>query len=158
MKRISEKISCFYSRDYQIPDQPKFSRLNLKTDPEHQVIRITFKDNWAVVQPMIPEKTSTEGENLELKQGNFELQTEEAINADGIDVEGEQKESDDDNLSVYTQIQLQKEPNKSILKATCPGETAEDRERWAAAIKLLTFFGLNFEKSSEYLTQTSSLA
>lgn len=65
------------------------------------------------------------------------------------------KESDDDNLSVYTQIQLQKEPNKGILKATCPGETADDRERWASAIKLLTFFGINFEKSSDFLIQTS---
>jgi hypothetical protein len=54
-------------------------------------------------------------------------------------------------------MQLQKEPDKSILKVICPGETAEDRDRWNSALKLLTFFGINFEKSSEFVQQTSIL-
>jgi hypothetical protein len=45
-KRISEKISCFYSRDYQIPDQPKIIQLNLKTDSPNPIIKIKIHEIW----------------------------------------------------------------------------------------------------------------
>lgn len=70
-KRISEKISCFYSRDYQIPDQPKFSKLNNKTEPDPVIIAIYFKDIWATSQPITSETVDNELETTELKQGKL---------------------------------------------------------------------------------------
>lgn len=71
MKRISEKISCFYSRDYQIPDQPKISKLNTKTEPEPRVAAIAFKDIWTVSQPPAPEDGTIDVQTSELKKGKF---------------------------------------------------------------------------------------
>lgn len=156
-KRISTKISCFYSRDYQIPDQPKISKLNTKIERESETQKIIFKDEWETVVVPAPENEDLHEKIEEEKAGNFYLLQEVTPDGEQEVEEGEPKDSEDDNLSVYTQIQLQKEPSKGILKATCPGETAEDRDRWSSAIKLLTFFGLNFEKNSEFLTQTSRL-
>lgn len=61
----------------------------------------------------------------------------------------------DDNLSVATQIQLQKEPSKGILKPQGPGETSVEKERWNAVLKSLTFLGINPEKGSDFVIQTS---
>lgn len=71
MKRISEKISCFYSRDYQIPDQPKVSKLNVKTEPESKVATIIFKDNWTQCQPLISEHTPIDSETIEIPKGKL---------------------------------------------------------------------------------------
>lgn len=156
-KRISTKISCFYSRDYQIPDQPRITKVNSSTVTPPEVLKIVFKDSWDPVEAPVLEVEEEPEKIEEEKAGKFFLFSEIAPFADVDEEVIERNDSEDDNLSVYTQIQLQKEPNKGILKATCPGETAEDRDRWSSAIKLLTFFGLNFEKNAEFLMQTSRL-
>lgn len=38
-ERVSEKIMCYYSRDYQIPDQPKINKINTEKT-ERTVIQI----------------------------------------------------------------------------------------------------------------------
>lgn len=71
MKRISEKISCFYSRDYQIPDQPKFQKLNTKTEGQPPIVTIHFKDIWVTAQAIESETPEEEIEISELKPGKF---------------------------------------------------------------------------------------
>ena len=71
-------------------------------------------------------------------------------------IKDEEDERIKEDLIIKTFIQLQKEPGKSIIKNQGAPESLEELERWNAALKLLTFLGINFEKSSHFLTQTSS--
>lgn len=44
-QRISNKIACYYSREYQIPDKPKKNSFAASfTDPDFKVIAISFEE------------------------------------------------------------------------------------------------------------------
>lgn len=71
------------------------------------------------------------------------------------EVDGNKEVEIDDTLSIYTQIQLRKEPTKGIMKVDKRDGSTDEKERWNAIPKCLTFFGVSPDDSADFVRRLS---
>ena len=137
--RIAEKIACFYSKNYQIPDQPKIKPFNTNKMDLEKLMEIK-----------LPEDDFTMKDD-----GEDDLSID--LSKESVIKEAEEKESGFDDLeeiTVSNKLQLFKEPRRGILKKR-GDEDNKELERWNSVGKLMTFLGMNEQSLKDFAKETS---
>lgn len=154
--RIKKKINCQYSRDYQIPDQPRICQLNKKTfDPKKLVVIKLPEDAFKESKKASQEDSDTSWNDEEL---SIDLSKESAVKEQGAKKRHRrQRHGDLDEIEMKNLLQIDREPRFGILKQTkTTNESNTEITRWQNLKRLTTFFALNEETCNDFISEVST--